>query len=75
MTPRIVLLAALLALAVPSAEAAGPVATVRVAFDRDGITDTRVRGMADVAAGRAVTREPSSDRTERVRGGRPPRPP
>jgi CubicO group peptidase (beta-lactamase class C family) len=35
--------------------AAGPVATVRVAFDRDGITDTRVHGVADEATGRKVT--------------------
>lgn len=32
-----------------------PVATVRVAFDRHGITDTRVTGLADVATGRAIT--------------------
>lgn len=32
-----------------------PVATVRVAFDRDRITATRVQGLADKAAGRAVT--------------------
>jgi CubicO group peptidase (beta-lactamase class C family) len=35
--------------------AGGPVATVRVAFDRDGITATRVHGFADKAAGRKVT--------------------
>ena len=34
---------------------AGPVASVRVAFDRDGITSTRVRGLADKASGRQVT--------------------
>ena len=44
----------------PAAHAAepastGPVATVRVAFDRDGITDTRVHGLADEATGRKVT--------------------
>ena len=32
-----------------------PVATVRVAFDRDGITATRVHGFADKAAGRKLT--------------------
>ena len=32
-----------------------PVATVRVAFDRDGITATRVHGFADKAAGRKIT--------------------
>ncbi|MFT3763869.1 MAG: serine hydrolase domain-containing protein [Pseudoxanthomonas sp.] len=32
-----------------------PIATVRVAFDRNGVTDTRTTGLADVAAGRAVT--------------------
>lgn len=32
-----------------------PVATVRVAFDRDGITSTQVHGYADKAAGRKVT--------------------
>lgn len=37
-----------------SAFAAEPVATVRVAFDRAGIVDTRTEGLADIAAGRAV---------------------
>lgn len=32
-----------------------PVATVRVAFDRDGVTATRVHGFADKAAGRKIT--------------------
>lgn len=32
-----------------------PIATVRVSFDRDGITSTRAEGLADIAAGRAVT--------------------
>lgn len=36
-------------------QAAEPVATVRVAFDRDGVTATQVQGMADIAAGRAVS--------------------
>ncbi len=35
--------------------AAEPVATVRVGFDRDGITSTQVRGYADKATGRKVT--------------------
>lgn len=45
----------------PSAPAAAdaatnpPVASVRVAFDRDGILATRADGFADIAAGRAVT--------------------
>jgi CubicO group peptidase (beta-lactamase class C family) len=34
---------------------ATPVATVRVAFDRDGITAMRTHGLADIAARRAVT--------------------
>lgn len=53
-----ILLAALLALAAAaslSAHAGEPVATVRVAFDRDGITDTRAHGFADKATGRKVT--------------------
>jgi len=53
-----ILLAALLALAAAAslpAAAGEPVATVRVAFDRDGITDTRVHGFADKATGRKVT--------------------
>src|SRR5690606_20166438 len=37
------------------AQAAGPVATARVAFDRDGIVSTQVHGFADIAAQRAVT--------------------
>ena len=32
-----------------------PIATVRVAFDRDGITATRVQGFADTATGRKIT--------------------
>lgn len=35
--------------------AAQPVARARIAFDRNGFTDMRVEGMADVAAGRALT--------------------
>lgn len=34
---------------------ANPVATVRVAFDRNGVTSTYVHGLADIGAGRAVT--------------------
>jgi len=40
---------------VGTASAADPVASVRVAFDRDGITATRVEGLADVATGRKVS--------------------
>ncbi len=35
--------------------AAEPVARVRVAFDRDGITTAQAQGMADVGTGRAIT--------------------
>lgn len=35
--------------------AAEPVATVRVAFDRDGVTATRTEGLADVASARKVS--------------------
>ncbi len=52
---RIALSCLLLLLALPVAQASEPVATVRVAFDRDGITDTRVQGFADREAGRAIT--------------------
>lgn len=38
-----------------TAPAAGPVAQVRVAFDRDGVVSTRAEGMADLATGRKVT--------------------
>jgi len=41
-------------LAVGSLQAAEPVATVRVAFDRDGITASEAHGLADIAAGRAL---------------------
>jgi len=37
------------------ASAAGPVAQVRVAFDRNGVVSTRAEGMADLATGRKVT--------------------
>jgi CubicO group peptidase (beta-lactamase class C family) len=52
---RIALPALLFLLAVPLAHAADPVAAVRVAFDRDGITATHSQGLADKAAGREVT--------------------
>ena len=35
--------------------APGPVASVRVAFDRDGVTGIRAEGLADVATGRKLT--------------------
>ncbi|TYT27537.1 beta-lactamase family protein [Luteimonas viscosa] len=46
---------ALLLLASVAGAAAEPVASVRVAFDRDGVTATRAEGMADIAAQRAIT--------------------
>lgn len=49
------LLAALGVCSAAASFAAEPVARVRVAFDRDGVTDVRAEGMADVAAGRALT--------------------
>ena len=49
------LIAALLLLVAPTAIAGDPVATVRVAFDRDGISDIDVEGLADKASGRRVT--------------------
>ena len=52
---RPALTALLLFLAAPLAQASGPVATVRVAFDRDGVTATAVHGVADTATGREVT--------------------
>ena len=45
----------LLAADTACAETARPVATVRVAFDRDGITATHAEGLADIAAGRRIT--------------------
>lgn len=45
----------LLLLLSTDAWAGGPVATVRVAFNRDGITAIRVHGYADKATGREVT--------------------
>lgn len=52
--PRL-LLPVLFALAAASTPAAEPVATVRVAFDRAGVTATQATGLADIAAQRAVT--------------------
>ena len=55
---RLALIASLLLFALPTAVAAqatGPVAAVRVAFDRDGITDIDLHGLADRATGRRVT--------------------
>ncbi|RPE79970.1 serine hydrolase domain-containing protein [Vulcaniibacterium tengchongense] len=43
------------ALAAGGAHAGGPVAEVRVAFDRDGVVATDARGYADLAARRAVS--------------------
>src|SRR3546814_6307685 len=37
------------------AQAAQPAATVRVGFDRDGVTSTRVHGFADKTTGRRVS--------------------
>ena len=37
----------------------GPVAAVRVAFDRNGVTASRVHGVADLATGREVTVGPA----------------
>ncbi|HWU75258.1 MAG TPA: serine hydrolase, partial [Rhodanobacter sp.] len=45
----------LLLLLSADAWAGGPVATVRVAFDRNGITAIRVHGYADQATDRKVT--------------------
>lgn len=49
------LFATLLFASTSIAYATQPVATVRVAFDRDGITSTQVHGVADKATGRKVT--------------------
>jgi CubicO group peptidase (beta-lactamase class C family) len=49
------LLAVLLLLGCAAAAAAAPVATVRVTFDRSGITGSQVHGLADVATGRALS--------------------
>src|SRR3546814_15945914 len=52
---RTSLLLVLSLLAAGHVQAADPVASVRVAFDRGGITETRVEGLADVATGRKVS--------------------
>ncbi|PZQ22841.1 MAG: serine hydrolase [Stenotrophomonas acidaminiphila] len=53
---RIRILALLPCLAVAAMASAGePVAQVRVAFDRNGITSTHAEGMADLATGRKIT--------------------
>ena len=51
---RLFVASALLAV-VGTAQAGQPVARVRVAFDRDGITATRTEGYADPASKRAIT--------------------
>jgi len=53
--PLSLVLASLLLLAAPVALAGDPVATVRVSFDRDGVTDVDARGFADRDAGRTIT--------------------
>ncbi|MEO5961894.1 MAG: serine hydrolase, partial [Thermomonas sp.] len=50
-----ILAALVVALLLPAAHAAEPVARVRITFDRDGETSTQAHGMADVAAARAIT--------------------
>ena len=56
MAPHIfVAMTASLACLLGTAQASGPVATVRVAFDRNAITSTQVHGYADVGAQRKVT--------------------
>jgi CubicO group peptidase (beta-lactamase class C family) len=52
--PAVLLAACLLAAGAP-ARGAEPVARVRVAFDRHGETAVQADGLADIAAGRAVT--------------------
>lgn len=52
---RIFLLTTTLLAVAANAHAAEPVGMVRVAFDRDGITVTRAKGMADVDAGRKIS--------------------
>jgi len=53
--PLSLLLAILLLPAAPVALAGDPVATVRVSFDRNGVTEVDARGFADREAGRTVT--------------------
>ncbi|MDQ3159430.1 MAG: beta-lactamase family protein [Pseudomonadota bacterium] len=52
---RRLFLVLILVMACAGAHSAEPVARVRVAFDRDGVTSSQAQGMADVAAGRAIT--------------------
>ena len=52
-TLRLPLLAMLFVLA-PTSHANQPVASVRVSFDRNGITSTQVHGLADTSSGRKV---------------------
>ena len=53
--PACVAMMASLACLLGTVQAAGPVATARVAFDRNGITATQVHGVADAAAQRSLT--------------------
>jgi CubicO group peptidase (beta-lactamase class C family) len=52
---RLVSLCAVLLFGAGTATAAEPIATVRVTFDRQGITGSSAQGVADVATRRAVT--------------------
>lgn len=49
------IIATSLLVACATAFAAEPVARVRITFDRDGVNSLQAQGMADVAAGRAIT--------------------
>lgn len=50
-----ILAALVVALLLPAAHAAEPIARVRITFDRDGETAAQAQGMADVAADRPIT--------------------
>src|SRR5690606_16154502 len=52
---RLLALTACLAATACASAPQAPVAQVRIAFDRTGITDTQVSGHADLAANRLVT--------------------
>ena len=52
---RLLPLVLLFSMACVGAHAAEPVARVRITFDREGVNTLRAQGMADVAAGRAIT--------------------
>ena len=54
MRPALPVVLSTLLLALP-ALAHEPIASVRVAFDRDGITASRAEGLADIARSRAVS--------------------